>query len=256
VTVEEAALLERAFASLGHFYRLLSRASEGAHLVERGGVQACVVPAAPERSFTNAVVYEDVAALRAALADVTAAYDEAGVEAWTVWVPESDREAADLLAYAGNRLDARPAAMGRSLDGAERPAAAELDAWSRRAEVSTLAEVNDRSFGFGTDSFARALGRLDPALVHVYAAELDGLPASVLMTCDHGGNCEVDAVATLPEARGRGLAGALMRHALADARERGCETTTLIATAMGRPLCERLGYRTLGVVEMWERRRR
>jgi hypothetical protein len=42
---------------------------------------------------------------------------------------------------------------------------------------------------------------------------------------------------------------------LLDARERGCETTSLQATQMGLPVYRRLGYRELGVIEMWERRR-
>jgi hypothetical protein len=46
-----------------------------------------------------------------------------------------------------------------------------------------------------------------------------------------------------------------MRQALVDARERGVETTSLQATAMGLSLYRRLGYRELGVIEMWERRR-
>jgi GNAT superfamily N-acetyltransferase len=61
-------------------------------------------------------------------------------------------------------------------------------------------------------------------------------------------------VATLPEARGRGLATALMSHALLEARERGCTTTSLQSSARGRPVYARLGYREIGVVQMWERR--
>jgi len=64
----------------------------------------------------------------------------------------------------------------------------------------------------------------------------------------------VTFVATLPEARGRGLAARLLTHALHDARERGCTTTSLQATKMGQPLYERLGYRNLGPLHMWERR--
>jgi GNAT superfamily N-acetyltransferase len=253
VTIDDAVLLERLFGSLRGFYRLLACASDGAHLVELPGVQACVVPATPERSYTNAVVYEDAAALKAALDDLAAAYAAAGVDAWTVWVPEADRCAADLLAAAGHRLDGRPTAMGCALDGLER--SPDGMRWSRGVDPRVLAEINDSSFGYGTDSFARAFVRLDPAHFHVYAADLDGRPVAVLMTSDHDDNCEVDAVATLPHARGRGLAGTLLRHALVDARERGCQTTTLIATPMGRPLYERVGYRPLGIVEMWERRR-
>jgi GNAT superfamily N-acetyltransferase len=61
-------------------------------------------------------------------------------------------------------------------------------------------------------------------------------------------------VATLPEARGRGLATALVSHALREARTRGCATSSLQATARGRPVYERLGYRSIGAAQMWERR--
>ena len=59
----------------------------------------------------------------------------------------------------------------------------------------------------------------------------------------------------MPEARGRALAPGLMRRALAAGREDGAEVTTLQATKLGRPVYEKLGYRALGAVEMWERRK-
>jgi hypothetical protein len=45
-----------------------------------------------------------------------------------------------------------------------------------------------------------------------------------------------------------------MARALADAAEQGLETTTLQATKLGYPVYEKLGYRDLGVLQMWERR--
>jgi GNAT superfamily N-acetyltransferase len=72
---------------------------------------------------------------------------------------------------------------------------------------------------------------------------------------DHGDDCEVAWVATLPEARGRGVSKQLMARALADARERGQLTTTLVATKLGRPVYERVGYRDFGAIQMWERRK-
>jgi GNAT superfamily N-acetyltransferase len=253
--MDDAELLDRLLAGLRHFYTRLARASRGAHLVELPGVQACVFPATPERSYTNAVVYDDAASLEVALHDLEAAYDAAGVDAWTVWVLERDDRARGALERAGNRLDSRSRAMARTLDGVEPPPPDALEGLVRDADPAVLADINDRSFGFGGDSFARAFADLDRRAFHVYAASHGGRPACTLMTSDHRGNCEVDAVATLPEARGRGLAGALLRCALVDAAERGCETTSLIATAMGRPVYERAGFRDLGVIEMWERRR-
>jgi hypothetical protein len=50
------------------------------------------------------------------------------------------------------------------------------------------------------------------------------------------------------------LASGVIRAALRDARRRGQTSTTLWASAMGAPVYERLGYRTLGHLHLWERR--
>jgi ribosomal protein S18 acetylase RimI-like enzyme len=92
--------------------------------------------------------------------------------------------------------------------------------------------------------------------MRMYVARAGGEDAATVGTLDVDGDCGVYMVATRPEARGRGLATALMRQALAEARQRGLETTSLQATQMGRDIYARLGYRDLGVIQMWERRRR
>jgi hypothetical protein len=45
-----------------------------------------------------------------------------------------------------------------------------------------------------------------------------------------------------------------MQAALADARQCGCTTVSLQATEVGERLYERLGFRRLGAMELWERR--
>ena len=85
-------------------------------------------------------------------------------------------------------------------------------------------------------------------------ARLDGRAAGCLLIIDHDGNADVEMVAVVPEARGHGIAGKLLAHALADAAERGLETSTLLATRLGRPVYERLGYREFGTLHMWERK--
>ena len=105
--------------------------------------------------------------------------------------------------------------------------------------------MNDVAYGYGGD-FVRALGELPKEAANLYAALVDGRPAAGLLAVDNEGDCWITFVATLPEARGRGLATALMTQALLDARKRGCTTTSLQATKMGRPVYERLGYRDLG----------
>jgi len=44
-----------------------------------------------------------------------------------------------------------------------------------------------------------------------------------------------------------------MRTALRAARDQGCTSTSLEASAAGRPVYARLGYRDLGETQLWER---
>ena len=245
--MDSARLLELVIAGTCRFNRVVA-----AELHELDGVTAAVVAGCPERSVVNAVCYESHASLERRLDDLAAIYDAAGVDAWTVWVPPGDRRAATLLEAAGHVLDAAPEAMGMAIDRFERPSCSYE--WTRDGDLAVVGPLNDRAYGY-EGSFERALADLDPEAVGVYVAHLDGEPASCCLTLDRDTDCHMTLVATAPEARGRGLAGALMAQALADARERGLTSSTLVATRMGRPVYDRLGYRGLGHVEMWERRR-
>jgi hypothetical protein len=51
------------------------------------------------------------------------------------------------------------------------------------------------------------------------------------------------------------MASGLIGLALSEAREPGCETTSLQASGAGYPVYRKLGYRDLGAMGMWERRR-
>jgi GNAT superfamily N-acetyltransferase len=232
---------------------LVARASPGAHLVERDGVVASVVPAAPERAVVNSVVYLDTGGLAAAYDEIAAAYAEAGAS-WTVWVPSGDERAAGLLEGAGHVLDADPAVMWADLAGVERPPAGALEDWTGEGDPADVGLLNDRAYGFGTDSFTRALASLPLDGLRVYVARVGGQPAGCLTVVDHERNSDVEMVAVVPEARGQGIAGKLLGHALADAAERGIETSSLVATKLGRPVYDRLGYRQFGTLHMWERR--
>jgi ribosomal protein S18 acetylase RimI-like enzyme len=244
--VDDSALLRSVLTGTREFSRAVAT-----EVHELDGVLAAVVPACPERSVFNCVSYERREALERALGDLARIYDEARVMAWTVWVPDGDRDAAAALEAAGHVLDAGPEAMGMDLDRATRPGPP-AD-WTREGEPAVVAAINDRAYGY-EDSFARALVDVDERALRFYVARREGLPSSCCITVDRHEDCHMTLVATLPEARGRGLAGALMANALVDARERGLRTSTLVATKMGRPIYERLGYRGLGPVEMWERR--
>ena len=108
-------------------------------------------------------------------------------------------------------------------------------------------------FGFDPGELAGALEASPPG-ARTYIADLDGRPAASVMAFDHDGDCGIYWVATLEEARGRGLCRALMTAALLDGRERGCTSTSLQATKAGYPIYSRLGYRDFGPIDMWELR--
>ncbi|MFL5821414.1 MAG: GNAT family N-acetyltransferase [Solirubrobacteraceae bacterium] len=252
--MDDAGLYGRMLAGMEAFFGLVGEGSAAGWTIRRDDLLASVCPELPRRSVFNSVVYRSTAALEAALGELAATYDEAGVLAWTVWTPQRDLGAREALERAGHRLDATPQAMAARLEEIDVAGGAEGLDWERAQTVDEMCAILEPAFGWELGPASRVFARL-PEHGHVYVARADGLASACVFALDAGDDCGIWNVGTLPETRGRGLGTGLMRQALIDARERCCATTSLQATAMGRPLYARLGYRELGVIEMWERRR-
>jgi GNAT superfamily N-acetyltransferase len=247
----EHELSKRPYLSLWPFCRMVAAASEDARLLELDGVIATIVPATPERSITNSVAYENTGALEQALDQLASAYHETGIRAWTVWVPERDRAAQDLLEGLGHELDARPAGMALELGEFDRAPSLDFEL-DRDPPAVDVGRLNDAAYGFD-EEFTRAFARL-PDELNVYAARVDGEAIACVGSIHDDGDCGIYMVATHPAARGRGLARELMTAALRDGRSAGCESASLQSTAMGKPLYARLGFRDFGAIQMWEKR--
>lgn len=248
---DELATMWRSFDAQ---WSALVAAAPGASTIERPGVRAHVMPVAPQRSLFNSIVYTDAGALGACLSELGERYREAGVEAWTVWVHPGDEAARDHCAAAGHTLDAEPEAM--ALDLGDLVPGPPLDAeLERPADHVELTLLNARAYGDPPGFDARATAGLgsDPR-AHRYLARIDGEAVSTCTVFDQGEDGSVCFVATAPGYERRGLGAAIMRLALQEAAARGRTLSTLKATRKGRGLYERLGYRSLGTVEMWERR--
>lgn len=84
---------------------------------------------------------------------------------------------------------------------------------------------------------------MDNPRCQAWIALRDGAPAAAVVTYDDGESLGFYWLATRAEHRGAGLGAALMTSALAAAPERA---SALVATRLGRPLYERLGYRVAG----------
>jgi GNAT superfamily N-acetyltransferase len=112
---------------------------------------------------------------------------------------------------------------------------------ARQEELTQLGALYVRA-GFtarlaGVVGFARA--RLGG---EVFVADLDGELVGVAAGAHFGASGWVGGVAVAPERRRAGLGGALTEAVVAQLRERQAATVQLLATELGRPVYERLGF--------------
>ncbi|MBU2665377.1 GNAT family N-acetyltransferase [Actinoplanes bogorensis] len=159
-------------------------------------------------------------------------------------------------------------AFGPPVDGVDRlpimvrpPGAAPAPPAARAAEVRSAADlaVAERVMidGFPLRRYQplRTGTALPPRVLElpgwrVWLAYCDGVPAAGAYTYDDGESNGVYWVATLPEHRGHGLGRAVMTAAIAVAPER---PHSLVATDVGRPLYESVGFTEVGQVN-WHSR--
>lgn len=101
-----------------------------------------------------------------------------------------------------------------------------------------------------TEADWRAVLELEPDGCWVF--EVDGVAAGSTTVVRYGRELAwIGMVLTLPEYRRRGIARALMEHALADCQAHGIGCVKLDATDLGRPLYAALGFRDEQPIERW-----
>ncbi|HET8863008.1 MAG TPA: GNAT family N-acetyltransferase [Solirubrobacterales bacterium] len=252
-SIDEQELRRRAIAGVRDEVEAFGSGAADSRLIRADGLLASVTPASPQRSLFNSVVYDDAAVLAREYEATAETYDDAGIAAWTVWVPDEDRGSAELLAGRGHLLDAAPRAMAMEMGDLPAEPSAPVGVEPGPIEPLVAAELNDRAYGYGEDGFRAGLA--GATSIRWYGAYADEEPVCCVGTIEVGDDCCVTGVATPPEFRGRGIASWLMLRALAEARGQGAATASLQATKAGAPIYERLGFADFGFVEMWELRR-
>ncbi len=85
-----------------------------------------------------------------------------------------------------------------------------------------------------------------------FVGHVDGLPAATASLFVHGGVAGVYFVFTSPRQRGRGVAAALTRAALDEARALGSRLAVLHSSEMGYGVYRRLGFRDYGRLRRYE----
>ncbi len=251
--VDEAELRRRAIEGIRDEVEAFGSGAPDSKLIRHDGLLASVVPAAPERSLFNSVFYTDAEALVVEVERLGETYDSHGINAWTVWVPDEDRQTAALLEARGHALDAAPRAMALNLVDLGPEPAAPTGIEPGTVDAPTCAELNDLAYGYGPDGFRAGLA--GETAIRWLGAFAGAEAVGCLGTIQVGDDCCVTGVATPSEHRGRGIASWLLWRALDEARDQGLATASLQATRAGAPLYERIGFRDLGFVEMWELRR-
>lgn len=250
--MDDATLRRRLWEGFGDLQTLLGGHARQGSVLRRDGLVASVVPSAPDSPALNAVVALEPAAAPPLLGELADHYARAGVRRWAIWVDGGAWDVTADLRRAGLMVASASPGMGAEIEEL-RVDLAEADA-RPNADLRTVGRVNDLAYGNIDARLERTLTTVGEGTLRGYRANLNGAPAAVALALHHGGDCGVSFVATVPQARRRGLATQVMRDVLADALEQGLDTVTLQATEQGERLYQRLGLRRLGNMELWEHR--
>ncbi|MBS4203419.1 GNAT family N-acetyltransferase [Lederbergia citrea] len=129
-----------------------------------------------------------------------------------------------------------------------------LDSWSIETEKKIIKRVKTeeeaRRINHFFDKAAIDLIKLDDPNLHFYVGEVNGHPASYgrYLLLDKT-VCFLSDVFTSKIHRGKGIAKALCRKMLIDAKQEGAAKSVLASSQTGHPLYLKLGYRD--VTKMW-----
>lgn len=96
----------------------------------------------------------------------------------------------------------------------------------------------------GVEKFVRYLiSNTAPENFLLYIGYYQGIPAATSAFIKRGSIMSMHLVGTLPEFRGKGLGFAVSHKPLWDAKNNGVEQCVLLASSMGKPIYEKIGFK-------------
>ncbi len=115
------------------------------------------------------------------------------------------------------------------------------------ADTSDLESILNEAFSMPLDSVRTfALGRfIGHENVQMFVGRIDGTIVTTATSLLSGDTAGVFQVGTLEQHRGKGLGNVLTGHAIKAAAERGARISYLQASALGQPVYESMGFKTV-----------
>jgi GNAT superfamily N-acetyltransferase len=141
--------------------------------------------------------------------------------------------------------------MGLALDGPIDDTGGEpLDRFTPSLDV--VGEINDRAYG-QVEALAPLVRTLQDDRIATHGVRVGGCPVCVALTLRIGDDISIQYVATERRHRRQGLASRLLLAVMARAAATGATSATLQASPDGRPVYERLGFRTVATLRAYLR---
>lgn len=252
----------RGDGAIRSFYQAFAVAA-GGHIVERDGVVACLgvhpSPIVTNTAWRSTPTVDPWQVLQT----IDAIYGEAGFVGSLLTSSRSDADLEATAERAGRRVVAelpvmiieRPVAPAVWLAPPStkvRPVDPATDLATFRAilvEAFFDGDEGGRSFVDATFATPRSLAGPDVA---AFMGEVDGRPASVAGAWLLGSDAGIGWVATLPDARRRGLGALVTARAVEYAFDHGADMAALQASPSGRDVYERIGFKMVGLDRIWE----
>lgn len=112
--------------------------------------------------------------------------------------------------------------------------------------------LNDRAYG-QVEALAPLVRKLQDDRITTHGIRLGGEPVCVALTLRIGDDVSIQYVATARRHRRQGHASRLMIEMMNNARASGATTATLQASPDGKPVYERLGFKTVATLKAFIR---
>lgn len=149
-----------------------------------------------------------------------------------------DEDGPGMAADLENLNDSLPMLEGLSI----RPAQDDESLWAWSRTMAQGFEAPPTRFEFAVNTWHDLLGQVDPETTLGYTAWLNGSPVATSLLQLGGGVAGIYSVATISEARRKGIGAQVTLYPLLHARARGYKFAVLQASEMGLNVYRSLGF--------------